>query len=1080
MPRSAKGPLARLWIIGVAAVVSALSAVGLADGAPSAGVGTHLHPGAPTSGASLVSLGGPTADVSRVLQSEVPRLRRAPVVGERRFPGASDRAVEEARALTPTGRGPLAAGTSGAAEGARVGSLRDGVTPEALLAERFAVPSRSRVAALMVAAGAGSVGRESQERQPVVASSALQGGWTSTAPPAGFYLSGPTPISCAPNTTDCVAVMNSVASPTGLGVLLTSDLTNWVGYASLPPRFMQVLGLSCPTSSRCVAVGSGPSDAPVIALSDDGGVSWADVTPAAFANAPWWPRAVDCPSSTVCYLAGGAIAPDETTIAVSQDGGSTWTLLDAAQLSACDVLFNAISCSSVTSCVAVGQTGEMGPARELFTTDGGNTWTATTSSVLLDLKAVDSVSCIRGTTTCFAVGPDESWNFFALRSDDSGASWSTAWSDAGGVVVSISCADAQHCWAAGGDASGLAGTNDGFATVSEPTTALTNQIPQISCASVDDCAAVLSGRLWSTTSGSNPGTTTTTTMSGATSSTAPGTSTSSTTSTTGPGGPPTGMSGVVTAAGTGSGVAGVCVVALSGPDFGVARTGQDGSYVITGLAAGSYGVEFDPTCAGTVSSPYAIEIDPNVVAVVEGAVTPEVNEALPLGVTITGSVNAETGATGARVDLASVCVYPFSPDAVSGEALIGAISASDGTYLLSNLPPGNYQVLFDPTCQGQQVSPYALQFWQDAADPGGATTITLGTPASGPTGIDAVLTAGASIEGTVSAPRTSDDSGVCVIAWDDEDQWPERVAVTRSDGSYTVSNLPADGYQLEFDPTCGGLQSSDFAAQLLGGGSTLALAAGAVLDGQNGTLSLLPAVSALVISSSSLPDAMSGATYSVPMQASGGDGLYGWFAAGLPTGLTMDPYTGVISGETSAIGGFPVTIFVADASTPAQAASEVVTLEVTGPPPSPSSPSPSLSGQPSALSTTTTLASTTSRASSGLAVNALVLLTSHASSPERGEVPVQLRCRRAACRGTLRLAVVHEVTVERSGHKVHRTVTTVLGTARFSLRMDSHGSVLVRLTPRGRAVLAAATGTLIVDVLITDDGVVSVRSMAIS
>ena len=60
----------------------------------------------------------------------------------------------------------------------------------------------------------------------------------------------------------------------------------------------------------------------------------------------------------------------------------------------------------------------------------------------------------------------------------------------------------------------------------------------------------------------------------------------------------------------GTGVAGVCVTADNGAagrtdtSFGSTTTGSGGTYTISGLAAGTYFVEADPTCSGTMSTPY--------------------------------------------------------------------------------------------------------------------------------------------------------------------------------------------------------------------------------------------------------------------------------------------------------------------------------------------------------------------------------------------------------------------------------------------------------------------------------------------
>ena len=143
----------------------------------------------------------------------------------------------------------------------------------------------------------------------------------------------PTPVSCAPGTTHCVAVLGStsvvtVTGQTGQGVAVTSDLSNWSGYSSLPSQFFQVLSISCPTSTQCVAAGYGPTDNPVIAFSTNGGVSWTEANMSPFNPASGWPQAVTCPSALVCYIVGGTVGPPAPMAAISTDGGQDWTVLD--------------------------------------------------------------------------------------------------------------------------------------------------------------------------------------------------------------------------------------------------------------------------------------------------------------------------------------------------------------------------------------------------------------------------------------------------------------------------------------------------------------------------------------------------------------------------------------------------------------------------------------------------------------------------------------------------------------------------------------------------------------------------------
>ncbi|HVT67422.1 MAG TPA: putative Ig domain-containing protein [Trebonia sp.] len=80
-----------------------------------------------------------------------------------------------------------------------------------------------------------------------------------------------------------------------------------------------------------------------------------------------------------------------------------------------------------------------------------------------------------------------------------------------------------------------------------------------------------------------------------------------------------------------------------------------------------------------------------------------------------------------------------------------------------------------------------------------------------------------------------------------------------------------------------------------------------------------------------LPVATSGAAYSAGVTATGGAGAYKWSATGLPTGLTISPTTGTITGTapkvTTATASM-VTVTVADSASPAHTATARFTLTV--------------------------------------------------------------------------------------------------------------------------------------------------------
>ncbi|MDD2852565.1 MAG: putative Ig domain-containing protein [Desulfuromonadaceae bacterium] len=126
-------------------------------------------------------------------------------------------------------------------------------------------------------------------------------------------------------------------------------------------------------------------------------------------------------------------------------------------------------------------------------------------------------------------------------------------------------------------------------------------------------------------------------------------------------------------------------------------------------------------------------------------------------------------------------------------------------------------------------------------------------------------------------------------------------------------------YTVTFKPTSSGSYNSSFTFTSDGGNQTVALSASGV--GFNTLEIKSPGTTAL-------PDASPSAWYSVQMVAAGGYTPFFWSATGLPTGLGISSGTGLISGQTSAIGSYPVVISVADGSKPAETVTRSYTLNV--------------------------------------------------------------------------------------------------------------------------------------------------------
>ena len=83
---------------------------------------------------------------------------------------------------------------------------------------------------------------------------------------------------------------------------------------------------------------------------------------------------------------------------------------------------------------------------------------------------------------------------------------------------------------------------------------------------------------------------------------------------------------------------------------------------------------------------------------------------------------------------------------------------------------------------------------------------------------------------------------------------------------------------------------------------------------------------AFTISTTSLPDAAVGQSYSVQVDVDGGVDPITFSASGLPAGLSQDSTTGLISGTVSAAGTSSVVLSATDSTTPTPLTTPSVTL----------------------------------------------------------------------------------------------------------------------------------------------------------
>src|SRR5215472_4751463 len=274
------------------------------------------------------------------------------------------------------------------------------------------------------------------------------------------------------------------------------------------------------------------------------------------------------------------------------------------------------------------------------------------------------------------------------------------------------------------------------------------------------------------------------------------------------------ISGMV-AGPSGERVRGFCVQAtdVAARSFDFATISRKGRYTLTGLATGRYSLYFFQCEPG--SRGLADQARPGLVRVAAPSKVTGIDIQLGFGGSVSGRVTA-AAAPGSPQSGVCVQVLPVNPTGTQGMAFTGP----HGGYVLPNLKPGRYRAYFnDPSClfSGGGVGGLAPLWYNGHPTRASANqiTVTAGYPT---TGIGAALRPYGSIAGTVTTGGHAAVSGECVTAIpvsapaDPFSGFPQpaEVAVSTHDGSYSLADLLAGRYKVEFTAGCG---DSGFATQ---------------------------------------------------------------------------------------------------------------------------------------------------------------------------------------------------------------------------------------------------------------------------
>ncbi len=332
------------------------------------------------------------------------------------------------------------------------------------------------------------------------AAPASASGWTleSTPNPSPLIQARLVGVSC-PTTTWCAAAGFYSTGPTDVAYVAQRTAGVWtIGDLPLPVPNAMVFptAISCATQQLCVVVGSwsaSPGGSGAYVARWDG-ASWTSMT-VATPDAAWNLVSVSCPTTTYCVALGDTPFFPKAFALVFD--GTSWTLQRMVRLPG--AMMVALSCASPSSCTAVGRQIATIPMRAVIEHWDGTTWTRQVAPPFTGLNAlVSGVSC-PSASRCVAVGataPTSGGVNTAMTMRWNGTFWRVVADAAppGASLAAVSCADADHCWAVGvSDLSIVEHASNGTWTVDQTPhapNAYGEWLDAVSCPTVSSCVAV--------------------------------------------------------------------------------------------------------------------------------------------------------------------------------------------------------------------------------------------------------------------------------------------------------------------------------------------------------------------------------------------------------------------------------------------------------------------------------------------------------------------------------------------------------------------------------------------------------------
>lgn len=270
-------------------------------------------------------------------------------------------------------------------------------------------------------------------------------------------------VAC-PTASRCIAVgeyHNDISpgpGPTPAGTLIeTLNAGSWRTNTS-PGQdgLSRLLSISCPSASRCYAIGTSHTGAEPLLLTSAGGPWSAMSSPPLTAPSDF--ASISCGDETHCIAVGFA-GPDEINPVILRLANGIWSVAPLPDLGSVDFELKAVSCVSATRCVIVGQRWTT-TGRTLALKLSGGTWSVMpTTNRTANSNWFNGISCTSA-TRCTAIGAytSASRKLRTLIGSWDGTTWTLVPSPNRGLghhgLLDISCAVASRCLAVGIDGNG--------------------------------------------------------------------------------------------------------------------------------------------------------------------------------------------------------------------------------------------------------------------------------------------------------------------------------------------------------------------------------------------------------------------------------------------------------------------------------------------------------------------------------------------------------------------------------------------------------------------------------------------------